>query len=481
MPEIKKSVEFYPEKDSAILTHPEDIPGGSLPAIPSKSHAHRLLLAAALADGPTELICPATSKDIDATAACLTGMGATVTRTENGFRILPLTRKVKEASINVGESGSTLRFLLPVLGALSISAEIHMEGRLPQRPLAPLDGEMIRHGISLSGQGDSPLYISGELTPGTYTIDGRVSSQYITGLLFALPLLREDSLLVITEKLESRPYVDITLQVLREFGITISEGTDGVTLPELKGKIATVFRIPGNQTYHAPGSICTVEGDWSNAAFFLAAGALLRNPVTVTGCNLKSPQGDRKITDLLRAFGAEVSTIISDTSGVYDPKCSSGLTDLSVTGGKLHGIVIDAADIPDLVPILSVVAAFAEGTTIIRNIERLRIKESDRVATVLEMLNNLGSDVAEATEDTPGIAELLAEESIPARKGVSCIRINGKTSLPGGRVDSHNDHRIAMAAAIASLRTTGPVEILTPLAVRKSYPGFYEDLESILG
>jgi len=481
MPDIKKSVEFHPEKDSVTLIHPEDIPGGSLPAIPSKSHAHRLLLAAALADGPTELICPATSKDIDATAACLTEMGATVTRTEKGFRILPITRKVKEASINVGESGSTLRFLLPVLGSLSISTEIHMEGRLPQRPLAPLDGEMIRHGISLTGRGESPLFISGELTPGTYTIDGRVSSQYITGLLFALPLLREDSLLLITEKLESRPYVDITLQVLREFGIAIREGTEGVAPSELKGNIATVFHIPGNQTFHAPGAICTVEGDWSNAAFFLAAGALLMKPVTVTGCNMKSPQGDRKIADLLEAFGAEISKSQESSAISSDPKCSSGLTDLSVTGGKLHGIVIDAADIPDLVPILSVVAAFSEGTTIIRNIERLRIKESDRVATVLEMLKNLGSDAAEETEDSPGITELLAEELTSARAGVSCIRIKGKPSLPGGRVDSHNDHRIAMAAAIASLRTTGPVEILTPLAVRKSYPGFYEDLEIILG
>ena len=501
MPEIHKPVEFHPEKNSVTLTHPEDIPGGSLPAIPSKSHAHRLLLAAALSDGPTDLICPVTSKDIDATAACLTKMGAEVTRTKNGFRILPIDHKVKETSINVGESGSTLRFLLPVLGALSISAEIHMEGRLPDRPLSPLDGEMIRHGIFLSGRGENPLYISGELTPGTYTIDGRVSSQYITGLLFALPQLREDSLLVITEKLESRPYVDITLQVLQEFGITILEGTEGVTLPKLEGNIAALFRIPGNQTFHAPGSLCTVEGDWSNAAFFLAAGSLLRNPVTVTGCNLKSPQGDKKIAELLNMFGASISeseaaskttdysgsadtsglTNVSDLTDSSDSTNGFGLTDLTVIGGNLHGIVIDAADIPDLVPILSVVAAFAEGTTVIRNIERLRIKESDRVATVLEMLEALGSDAAESAEDSPGIIEFLAAEPFPARTGVSCIRIIGKPSLPGGRVDSHNDHRIAMAAAIASLRTEGPVEILTPMAVTKSYPGFYQDLETILG
>lgn len=467
MPETQNYVNFHPENDSVTLTHPGEIPGGSLPAIPSKSHAHRLLLAAALADGPTELICPATSKDIDATAVCLTAMGAEITRTETGFRIQPLSGNSKEASIHVGESGSTLRFLLPVLGALSISTEIHMEGRLPRRPLAPLDGEMIRHGISLSGQGETPLNISGKLTPGTYSIDGRVSSQYITGLLFALPLLSEDSLLVIMEKLESRPYVDITLQVLREFGITISEGTEGTTLSEFKGNVAAVFRIPGNQTYHATGSVCTVEGDWSNAAFFLAAGALLKHPVTVTGCNKKSPQGDRKIIDLLKAFGAEI--------------IGSNDTSITVTGGQLHGIVIDAADIPDLVPILSVVAAFADGTTIIRNIERLRIKESDRVATVIEMLKNLGSDAVEEAEDTPGIAGLLTEETVPARAGVSCLRITGKPSLPGGTVNSHNDHRIAMAAAIASLRTAGPVEILNPLAVRKSYPGFYEDLGIILG
>ena len=496
--------------NTILITHPADIPGGTVAAIPSKSHAHRLLIAAALSDAPVRLICPTTSKDIEATADCLRAMGAEITRTADGFLcrgIFAGSHKTqsdahasdskgagatenapKTVSLNVGESGSTLRFLLPVLGALGMNASLHMQGRLSQRPLSPLYEEMRRHGAILSSQGDNPLLIGGQLTAGTYTIDGGVSSQYITGLLFALPLLSEDSRLVITGKLESRPYVDITLQVLREFGITVHSTEPS---PDTVPNATLLFDIPGGQTFHRSGitqkttpqstncdpsdrpdepdldiTTCLVEGDWSNAAFFLTAGALLENPVTVTGCNLNSAQGDKAILDLLQRFGAGVHTEPShdlvDTFTDENVDASSGLSDITVCGGKLHGIDIDAADIPDLVPILSVIAAFAEGTTTIRNIGRLRIKESDRVATVLEMLSNLGAE-----------AKVLTDSG-------EYLLITGKRTLPGGMVSSHNDHRIAMATAIASLRTSGPVVIKEPMAVQKSYPGFYEDLNLIL-
>ena len=469
------------KKDCVILRHPEQIPGGTIPAIPSKSHAHRLLIAASLSDTCQEIICPSTSKDIDATAECLRQIGIRIQKKDRGFLIDGIRRKetgLREplsqgndvssgpAVLHVGESGSTLRFLLPVLGALGIPADLHMEGRLPGRPLSPLYEELTAHGMTLSPQGSNPLHVTGQLHAGEYRIDGGVSSQYITGLLFALPLLNEDSRLVITGHLESRPYVNITLGVLKTFGIKIRE-----TLHPEDG-IATVFDIPGGGHFHCPSNGARsdgnsmvprliVEGDWSNAAFFLAAGALLDSPVTVTGCDPASPQGDKAILQILREFGAEVR--IQETAPAPGDAAASSdrrHTAITVSGGPLHGINIDAADIPDLVPVLSVIAACAEGTTVIRNIQRLRIKESDRVATVTEMLTALGTDCSSTQSE---------------------LRIEGQRSLSGGSVSSHNDHRIAMAAAIASLRATGPVEIRDPMAVNKSYPGFYEDLAKLFG
>ena len=463
------------------LLHPIPVPGGTVAAIPSKSHAHRLLIAAALSDAPVFLECPVSSRDIDATVSCLISMGAKIDLKENGFHVTPIHRNFGgETSdeyaiplLHPGESGSTLRFLLPVLGALGLSAGLVLEGRLPERPLHPLDSEMERHGITFSGKGEPSLQISGKLTPGDYIIDGGVSSQYITGLLFALPLLPADSVLTVTGRLESRPYVDITLQALREFGIEIHEekpDTDGV---------AVIFRIPGTQQYHGSSRSLRVEGDWSNTAFFLTAGALLANPVTVTGCRMDSPQGDRAIVNLLRQFGADIRIIphfsplsseeksseeIYEKKEFPDERTDHGLCDISVSGGSLWGIDIDASQIPDLVPILAVAASCAEGTTVIRNIERLRIKESDRVATVCAMISGLGGQITEKKEGSSAFLE-----------------ITGMPSLPGGTVSSYNDHRIAMAAAIASLRAEDSVTIQTPMAVAKSYPGFYTDLARILG
>ena len=458
---------FSEDRSSVTLSHPENITGGRLSSIPSKSHAHRLLIAAALSDTPVFLNCPVSSADIDATAACLNAMGADIKNTGSGFNVTPINLagkddtgfiKKSKSVLHPGESGSTLRFLLPLLGALGITAELCLEGRLPERPLSPLDSEMRRHGISLSEAGSNPLFISGQLIAGEYCLSGGISSQFITGLLFSLPLLKEDSVLKITGKLESRPYVDITLQVLREFGITVNEALQEP--PYSPDQVSTIFTIPGRQRYHAGSSQYTVEADWSNAAFFLAAGALLQNPVTLTGCRLNSAQGDRKILSLLKSFGASV-TMKTETDD---------LSDVTISGGHLHGIDIDASDIPDLVPILAVTAAYAEGTTTIRNIERLRIKESDRVAAIIEMIRGIGGSIEEA-----------ADTAIKKEDGSSSyLKITGSPELTGGTVSSHNDHRIAMAAAIASLRTSSPVTILDPLAVRKSYPDFYTDLGTIL-
>lgn len=381
---------------------------GTVAAIGSKSMAHRLMICAALAGGETEVLCPGTSKDIEATRACLTAMK------QGG--VLPC-----------GESGSTLRFLLPVVAALGLEAEFHMEGRLPQRPLAPLDEQLEAHGAALCRPRPNILQCCGKLTPGSYILPGNVSSQYISGLLFALPLLDGPSTLTVTGTLESAPYVQMTLAALKQFGVAITQN-------------GPVFEIPAC-TYHGPAQ-ATVEGDWSNASFWLCAGAI-GQPVTVTGLEPDSLQGDRAIAALLQRFGAEVST--------------HGST-VTVRPGQLRGIEIDATAIPDLVPVLAVVAAAASGTTRIYNAGRLRLKESDRLVSVRQMLETLGADVQE-----------LADSLV----------ISGGTPLTGGTVDSCNDHRIAMAAAIAAILCRGPVTVLGAEAVEKSYPTFWKDYEKL--
>ena len=317
------------------------------------------------------------------------------------------------------------------MGALGHRASFYGEGRLPERPLSPLYEELTAHGCVLSPKGSRPLVISGKLKAGTYTMPGNVSSQYISGLLFALPLLTGDSKILLEGKLESRGYVDMTLQVIRKFGIQIEESDTG-------------FTVPGGQTYQAPQSY-VVEGDWSNSCFFLVAGALAEGGICVKGLSQQSLQGDKKILDLLKNFGAEVW---------------QGENEVIVKPGKLRGITIDASQIPDMVPILAVLACAAEGRTVIENAGRLRIKESDRLATVSQVLNGLGAKVKELPEGL--IIEGLAGEQ-----------------MSGGTADGANDHRIVMMAAISSLLCKEPVIITGAEAVSKSYPDFFWDLKKL--
>ncbi len=370
---------------------------GSVPAIPSKSQAHRLLICAAFADKPTKLLLSEVNRDILATMDCLQALGATVTQTENGYTVTPIGVVPEAAVLPCGESGSTLRFFLPIAGALGVDTTFVMEGRLPQRPLSPLWEEMERMGCTLSRPTDSTIRCCGKLRSGAFTIDGGVSSQFITGLMFALSLL-PDSTLEITGKVESKPYIDMTVQAL------------------------DIFHAPH---YQSPGEI-TVEGDWSNAAFFLSAAAL-GSKITVTGLQECSRQGDKRITSLL-------------------PQLLAGCPD------------IDAADIPDLVPILSVVAMANHGA-VFHQIQRLRLKESDRVLSTLAMIKALGGQ-GFATENQLHI--------FPA-------------PLQGGCVDSCNDHRIAMSAAIASTVCRETVTIQNAQSVKKSYPRFWEDFTRLGG
>lgn len=405
--------------------------GGEVSAIPSKSHAHRLLICAALADNPTVLYCPQTNNDIDATVRCLNALGAKIDYDGARFCVTPIDRTKMLGDVvklYPGESGSTLRFMVPVVLALGVNAKFYMEGRLPSRPMSPLREALIEHGAVLSEAGSNPLSVSGKLTGGDFTFDGGVSSQFTTGLLLALPLLNERSTVTLTGKVESRPYIDLTLASMKSFGV----------IPEDEGNRFTVE--PAD--YISPTAL-TVEGDWSNGAFMLSAGAFSEVGVTVKGLDVNSTQGDREVLSIIGRFGADCE---------IDGDC------ITVKKNTLRGIEIDASDIPDLVPVLSCVAAVACGTTIIKNCGRLRLKESDRLATVSEMLGSLGADV---------------------RINGDCLIINGKEKLTGGTVQAHNDHRIAMSAATLSCMCENGITIVGAEAVNKSYPTFFADFEKI--
>jgi 3-phosphoshikimate 1-carboxyvinyltransferase len=407
---------------------------GTVKAIPSKSQAHRALICAALADKPTRVECNGESEDILATAACLSALGAGIERETGAYVVRPLNREREGngdiATLPCGESGSTFRFMLPIVGALGRKVCFTPKGRLPERPLSPLYEELVRHGAELSPQGSVQFYADGRLKPGSYSLDAGISSQFISGLLFALPLLDGDSELALTGSAESFPYVELTMAMLEEFGVRV----------DFSGG---AFSIPGRQTYRS-SSVVRVEGDWSNAAFWLGAGAIGSGSVTCSGLNLQSRQGDRAILDLLAKFGANVKMNGSS---------------VTVSGGKLRGIEINAKDIPDLVPILAVIAAVG-GTTVIRNAGRLRTKESDRLAAVSAVLCGLGADVSE-TEDG--------------------LVLHGSADFKGGEVLSYGDHRIAMSAAVAATVCAEPVVIHGAEAVNKSYPGFFDDLRLLGG
>lgn len=432
-----------------VLLEPAKL-NGSIDAIPSKSHAHRLLIAQKLArlqgqQTPERLEIPTFSEDIGATKNCLVQLD----------KEMPF--------LDCKESGSTLRFLLPVAMALKEEAVFIGTGKLPERPISPLKEEMEAHGcrfqMGSKDQKVSDKYkeictVWGRLQPGKYHLAGNISSQFITGLLFALPLLTGDSELHLTTELESAGYVDLTLDVLRSFGIEISiktspEGFD-------------IYEIAGNQRYIEPEGLM-VEGDWSNAAFWLACGAL-GGKVTVRGLDPESSQRDKDFLNILQDMGATVTVEPKESAGFDDPgaiaRPLSSITVSEPEDGSLKGAEINVSQTPDLVPVLAAVMALADGTSMITHAERLKIKESDRLRTVYDFLYKLGADIS---------------------YGGSGLSLTGKAALTGGETESHNDHRIAMAAAVASCGCEKAVLIRNAEAVRKSYPDFFADFAALGG
>lgn len=380
---------------------------GTVSAIPSKSVAHRLLICAAFADKPTDLYCPQINEDISATADCLRALGAKITRTEDGFHIIPAAQIPDTADLYCRESGSTLRFLLPVVGALGVDVRFHTEGRLGMRPLSPLWEELERMGCSLVKESDCLISCTGKLKCGSYRMDAGVSSQFISGILFAMALLPGASSLTLEGNVESAPYIEMTKQALTLFGLDLSTNS-----------------VSEDHILCSPGKL-TVEGDWSNSAFFFCANAI-GSSIEMCNLNYKSVQGDRFVLQALDAM---------------ENYCE-----------------IDAKDIPDLVPTLAVVAGAKKGAKF-HNISRLRLKESDRVESVCNLLSAIGGK-AEADENTLTVFP---------------------SSYIGGTVNAMNDHRIAMAAGIAATVCSGPVTILGAECVKKSYPSFWEQYKELGG
>lgn len=411
---------------------------GSLTPPPSKSAAHRALVCAALAginDIPGSVEGIQLSEDMQATIGALETLGFIVRLEHHRLTMErhPHTMAGKEPVIcDCMESGSTLRFFIPIFAALGLSVRFEGKGRLPSRPLGIYDTCLPAHGVDIvhptEGAG-LPMLMSGKLQGGEYILPGNVSSQFITGLLFALPLCEKDSRIRLTTALESAAYVEMTLSALKKAGIRVEEEKDG-------------WFVPGGQRYKPVDF--QVEADWSQAAFLLAAGAL-GGQVCLKGLDTASMQGDREALAIFRRFGVQIAEKWGDLHCYASP---------------LQGINIDAAQIPDLVPILAVTAATAAGTTRIYNAGRLRLKESDRLEAVARCLTLLGGRVEELPDG---------------------LIIEGVPKLTGGEVPGYHDHRIVMSMAVAALSCQNPVAVTDADSVAKSWPSFFEDYQAIGG
>jgi 3-phosphoshikimate 1-carboxyvinyltransferase len=405
--------------------------GGIIKAIPSKSISHRAIIAAGLAEGESRIGNVLMSDDIEATCEAMETFGATINHCGNSLDIIAkgILRQPSHP-INCRESGSTLRFLTPFGGLVSEPVVFKGKEGLSKRPMKPYLDMFERQGIRCESKGGLPLVIEGKLEPGKYRLEGDVSSQFISGLLFSLPLLDGDSEIEITTPLESKGYVDLTMEILDKFGIVVEH--DNYQL----------FRVKGKQAFKSIDM--DIEGDYSQAAFWMIAG-ILGNGISISGLNPNSKQGDLKIIEIIQQMGAKVAFEGSN---------------LVVNPSHTKGVVIDASQIPDLVPIITVLAALSEGKTEITNASRLRIKESDRLKSIATELNKLGAQVLEQPDG---------------------LVIFGKERLKGGVVNSWNDHRIAMSLAIASVRCEGKVIIENCEAIEKSYPDFFNDFASLGG
>lgn len=415
--------------------------GGEVVMPPSKSAAHRALLCAGLSGGRCLLSNMDVSEDISATIGALNVLGLTVQHDPEKKTMLVEPQKPcpPGGEIDCRESGGLLRFIIPIAAALGGRWRFTGRGRLPQRPLGVYADLLPDHGVAFRTEGGLPLEIEGKLTPGLFAMPGDISSQFVTGLLFALPLLDGDSEIQLTSPLESVGYVDMTLQVLGDFGVHIDKTESG-------------WHVPGRQRYTSRDY--HVEGDWSQAAFFLNMAALSPEgaPVRIGGLDPHSLQGDRACVEVFGSFGLsthwEDGWLVAQNLRAGEPF------------GGLKGQVVDMAQITDMAPALSVCAALSEGETRLTNAGRLRLKESDRLAAMEQAINALG-----------GKAQAVGDE----------LRIQGVPHFSGGTAQGQNDHRVLMALAGAGLRSQAPVQVTDAWAINKTYPHFYDDFKALGG
>lgn len=405
---------------------------GKVHVPPSKSMAHRAIICASLARGQSRIDHIDYSQDIRATILAMKALGTMIFEYEDHLEIDGTTTFLKnQCEIDCCESGSTLRFMVPI--SLVCENNVHFigEGRLGKRPLQVYYDIFDKQGISyLYKENVLDLYIRGRLRGGIFEIPGHVSSQFISGLLFALPLMDEDSQIVLTSPLESRGYIDLTIQMLNQYGIDVVFQNDQKLL------------IPSSQQYRPHDY--RVEADFSQAAFYLVAGAL-QNQVILQDLNFKSYQGDKEVIALLKRMGAR---FIENSQGVM------------IQSDGLHGITIDGSQCPDIIPIIAIACALSKGISRIENIARLRIKECDRLKATVEVINQLGGHAIEYED---------------------AMEIHGVPFLRGGRVSSYHDHRMAMMTAIASTKCQQPVFIDDETCVKKSYPSFWEHFTMLGG
>lgn len=410
---------------------------GEVKIPPSKSMAHRAIICAALSDGLCIIENIDYSDDIIATIDAMNSLGAKIVKHKDYIEVIGAygsDEKPQETRIiDCNESGSTLRFLVPISLLFKGSSKFIGRGNLGKRPLTTYYNIFERQGIEYSyEEGNLNLVINGELNPGTFEVEGNVSSQFITGLLFTLPLLKEDSKIIITTEMESKGYIDLTLRAMNDFGVEIINNN------------YREFIIKGNQKYNARNY--RVEGDYSQAAFFLCADSL-GNDVLCKDLDLNSLQGDKEVIDILERMNVVFNANDIGVKGT--------------TNGELASTVIDGSQCPDIIPVLTSVAALTKGTTEIINAGRLRIKECDRLAAVTSELNKLGAKIIEKEDG---------------------LVVTGVEKLQGGvEVWSHKDHRIAMTLAIASTRCEEPIVIKDYECIAKSYPNFFEDFKALGG
>ena len=404
------------------------IPTGTIASIPAKAHAHRTLICAALANSPSTILLSRTSKDIDATMDSLRGLGAQVVYENKVVTVTPGPVPTK-GNVVPHESGTTLRLLLPVAASICNEVDVDAKGRLPDRPLEPMLGEMKAHGVTFS-QDKLPFTMTGRLQGGEFGMVGDVSSQFFSGLLLAAPQCG-GATITSTTPLQSSDYVTLTTTTMANFGVTVDHTPASDTVQES-------FAVAANTTFKGQSNY-QIEGDWSNTAIWMVAAGMTGKPITITGMNKNSVQADRRIMQIMIDTGCDV---------VWD-----GMN-VTVMGRAVKPIHADLEQMPDMLPVMAALACSIHGESSFVKGARLRLKESDRLEAVANLVRDLGGTVREDGDD---------------------LYIIGSGILKGGQGDCVNDHRLVMAGTLMALISENPVTLKDSEAITKSYPDFFED------